>query len=116
MPKKILSNCSHCGRSIASDKGKGKGGFNYRSQIGLNLMHQISCPCGVMTKLCQTLEDLQIVWNSRPGKKIEKVKIQVKHPPAKGKQEGDMDIEDAAAKEVKIDNSIKPAIDDDQPF
>ena len=53
-----------------SNKGKGKDGFIYRSQIGPNLMQQISCSCGIMTKLCQSLEHLQVAWNSRPNKKV----------------------------------------------
>jgi len=65
-----------------------------------------------MTKLCQSLEHLQVAWNSRPNKKVKLTKIEVKHPIARG-----MDPEvDAANKSINIDNSDKADIGQKNPF
>lgn len=111
--KKIFTNCNNCGRSLASDKGKGKGGFVYRSGIGPNLNHQISCPCGIMTKLCQTLDRLQAIWNSKPNKIVEPEKFEVTFPDTRGMDPGTENY-----KQEKIDNSISSDIQDlaEEPF
>jgi hypothetical protein len=39
---------------------------------------QISCPCGIMTKICKTDLHLNAVWNSRPKKLVTVPKVEVK--------------------------------------
>lgn len=79
MPKaKDFIQCSHCGA-----KDEGENSFTVR-RFEKSGCWQLSCPCGIMTKLCMTKDELQSVWNSRPGKKVEVPVVEVKHPPVKG--------------------------------
>jgi len=84
--KKEWKQCSHCGREVNSNINPL--GFKVKT-TGSGSM-QIACPCGIMTKLCKTKEELQKVWNSRPGKLIalKGTGIKVKHPSARGMEPG----------------------------
>jgi hypothetical protein len=66
--------CAHCGRSENE----------FQHKVTSSAHHQISCPCGVITKLCQTIQDLQKIWNSRPKQPFEIPEISVKHAPPRG--------------------------------
>lgn len=64
-----------------------------------------------MTKLCQTLEDLQVVWNSKPNKKIKKEKIKITHPPIRG-----MEHANELDKGIDIGSSVGPSVENKSPF
>ncbi len=78
MPAKAKDylNCTHCGRSDAT--GTEEPGF--KIVITANAGRYIPCPCGMITKLCQTAEELKVVWNSRPSKPYVPPVISVKSP------------------------------------
>jgi hypothetical protein len=59
-----------------------------RDQIGSRLMHQIQCPCGVMTRLCETRDILLVVWNSTGRKRLKAHKIEIKYPGPRGAEPG----------------------------
>ena len=88
-PKKDFYNCAHCGRTMSATEGDD--GYNYRKPAD-GIMHQISCPCGIMTKMCKKKGELQEVWNSKPKKSFVAEKITVKHPPARGTQPDDVQL------------------------
>ena len=84
LERKAYRNCTHCGASQTQDI---KTGFVVNNVKGKEVApgcHQdlfsLACRCGILTKLC-TSEDreggLKIIWNSRPGKPIEPVRIEV---------------------------------------
>lgn len=85
-PKKDFYNCAHCGRPMSAKSGDN--GYVYIVKSD-KMMHQISCPCGMLTKLCQTKGQLQEVWNSKPKKPFEAEKIILKYPPPRGAQKDD---------------------------
>jgi hypothetical protein len=72
--KKEYLQCSHCGRKNRNDQ-DGADGFSVREY---NMGLQISCPCGIMTKICKTDLHLKAVWNSRPKKLVTVPKVEVK--------------------------------------
>lgn len=82
-PKKEFVQCAHCGRQNDTEKG-----FVVSKEIGATLMCRISCPCGVMTKLCNTIGDLQAVWNSRPKKPFVQPVLKVTHSGPRGAEPG----------------------------
>jgi hypothetical protein len=86
-----FSKCSHCDRGLRQseidgqiliDPGNDQTGFFYKVNSVGN--HIIMCPCGIMTRPCNTLQSLQEVWNSRPGAKVKQETVSVKHPPVRG--------------------------------
>jgi len=85
-PKKDFYNCAHCGRAMTVDADKDGYHYNVKSDAS---MHQISCPCGIMTKLCETKGDLQEIWNSKPKKKFVQEKIKITHPAPRGSKNDD---------------------------
>lgn len=89
-PKKEFVQCAHCGRQ--NDKLEG---FAVSINIGKSLMCRISCPCGIMTKLCETRGDLQSVWNSRPKKPFVQPVVSVKHAGPRGVEPGTVNAENA---------------------
>ena len=95
-PKKKIVNCSHCGRGTSIN---GKDGFVYRKPND-GLMHQISCSCGIMTRMCKTESELRVVWNSKPKKPYIPEKITVVHPGIRGAQPDDNNLTKDGAKKV----------------
>ena len=87
--KKEFKQCHHCGRDIAGSENPD--GFKVRRPGG-GSFYQLSCPCGIMTRLCHTKEEAQAIWHSRPGKPVKKTKLEVKHTPPRGAQKGDMKL------------------------
>ena len=83
MPK-LLSDfhqCGHCGRKQSSETNPDGFVLSFVSTC-----FRIACPCGIMTRLCQTKQDLQVLWNSRVAKPWRAPVIRVKHPPARGQE------------------------------
>ncbi len=104
VPEKLLFDCEHCGRVDSSYMLPADKSFTHRI-ITSQASHQISCPCGIMTKLCKSLQELQVVWNSRPGKPFHIPKITVTHPEARGLEPGtaSRDKLEKAKKEARTD-------------
>ena len=88
-PKKEFYNCAHCGRGMAADETQD--GYQYRKPAD-GIMHQISCPCGIITRMCKRKEELQVVWNSKPKKPFVPEEIKVTHMPARGTQPDDVNL------------------------
>jgi hypothetical protein len=72
---KEWQNCAHCGAKDATgteDKG-------YKRIItDKTAMQYITCPCGIITRLCRDELILKSVWNSRPNKPVKIPIIEVK--------------------------------------
>jgi len=73
---KEFRDCTHCGASDAT--GTDEAGF--KVIMTKQARRYISCPCGIMTRICPDIESLKEVWNSRPGKRYVKPVIEVKSP------------------------------------
>lgn len=84
-PKKDWKQCPFCKRNEKTEKNED--GFSV-VVVGDKALWQLRCPCGIMTKLCMTKRDLQVVWNSRNGKAYEPPQISVTHPPVRGTEPG----------------------------
>lgn len=76
--------CAHCGRLERQDDNPG--GFDYI--VNAAACHVIICPCGIFTRPCNTKDELQACWLSRPGKQVLPTTIKVKHPPPRGMRRG----------------------------
>jgi len=74
--RKDFLRCKSCGRQQPADDPDN----GFKVVITTTGSHKISCPCGIMTKLCPTKQHLQSVWNSAPGKPVPLPKVEVKHP------------------------------------
>jgi len=70
--------CSHCGRKEATPDDKERKGFEVKITEKSG-MHHISCPCGIITKLCRDKLILHSVWDSRPNKPVKIPVITVTH-------------------------------------
>ena len=82
--KKDFIQCQHCGRKSIHDGAPE--GFLY--VVTSNGFHYIRCPCGILTRGCQTIHALQELWNSRSGRPYVAPTVTVKHPPIRGLEEG----------------------------
>jgi hypothetical protein len=82
-PAKEFSSCPHCGRNqVSAAKPDG-----FLVVEAANCW-RIACPCGIMTRLAQTRDMLQEIWNSRSNKPWERPKISVTHPGPRGAEPG----------------------------
>jgi hypothetical protein len=88
-PKKEYIQCAHCGRKQQKiNDSKQSDGFIVK-RVKEGKFYMISCPCGIITKLCHEKYELQAVWNSRPKKPFEPPQLTVKHPAPRGMSKGD---------------------------
>jgi hypothetical protein len=83
MAKREYNNCKYCGATQSEI-----GGFTPEPGKFVVLVspmghHHISCHCGILTKLCLTKDDLKVLWNSSPKKRLKAPKVSVKHPKTK---------------------------------
>ena len=92
-----FTKCPHCGSKEGS-------GLKIIKDLGDRHIWQAQCKCGIMTRLSDTKEGLQVIWKSRPNKKFVPTQISVKHPMSRGMEPGTVN-----EKQTKIDNSFKPA-------
>ena len=85
-PKKDFYQCAHCGRRNEYEQKEmdpTRKGFKVQEVSG---RYRIACPCGIMTKLCQTKEHLKVLWNSKANKPYasEVLSAEITHPPTRG--------------------------------
>ena len=72
--KKDFRQCANCGALNVDDEDVVIG-FKYRETTCGK--HQMSCRCGILTKLFGSKEDLKRCWHSRPGKVLKRDVITV---------------------------------------
>jgi len=79
--KKLFLQCKCCGRKQHHKDPSKRFKYIIRRN-GIHSSHSISCPCGIMTRMCQNVEQLQVIWNSKPRARFEPPRVRVTHPPS----------------------------------